>query len=55
MNQSHSDRIKDLFAVRSHDIIPVSVRYAAHVLYFSAHVIEGTESCTAMVIRNRLI
>jgi len=33
MNQSHSDRIKDFFAVRSHDITPVSVRHVAHVLY----------------------
>ncbi len=33
MDQSHSDRIKDFFAVHSRDITPVPVRHVARILY----------------------
>jgi 4'-phosphopantetheinyl transferase len=50
MNQSHSDRIRDFFAGRSHDITPVSVRYAAHVLYAPVSNDPEITRCCASVL-----
>jgi hypothetical protein len=50
MDQSHSDRIKDFFAVRSHDITPVPVRHAAHVLYAPVSNDPEITRCCASVL-----
>jgi phosphopantetheine--protein transferase-like protein len=50
MNQSHSDRIKDFFAVHSHDITPVPVRHAARVLYAPVSNDPEITRCCASVL-----
>ena len=50
MNQSHSNRIKDFFAVRAHDITPVPVRHAAHVLYAPVSNDPEVTRCCASVL-----
>jgi phosphopantetheine--protein transferase-like protein len=55
MNQRDSDRIKDFFAVRSHDITPVPVRHTAHVLYASvSNDPEVTNSCASVLSETEL-
>ena len=50
MNQSHSDQIKDFFAVHSQDITPVPVRSTAHVLYASVSNDQEITRCCASVL-----
>jgi 4'-phosphopantetheinyl transferase len=50
MNQSHSNRIRDFFAVRSHDITPVPVRHAARVLYAPVSDDPEITRCCASVL-----
>jgi len=55
MNQSHSNRINDFFAVRAHDITPVPVRDAAHVLYAPvANDPEVTRCCASVLSETEL-
>ncbi len=50
MTQNHSNRIKDFFAVHSHDITPVSVRHVAHVLYAPVSNDPEITRCCASVL-----
>jgi 4'-phosphopantetheinyl transferase len=50
MNQSHSNRIIDFFASRSHDITPVPVRHVAHVLYAPVSNDPEITRCCASVL-----
>lgn len=50
MNQSHSNWVKDFFTDRSHDITPMPVRHAAHVLYAPVSNDPEVTRCCASVL-----
>jgi phosphopantetheinyl transferase len=50
MTQNHSNRIKDFFAVHSHDITPLPVRHVAHVLYVPVSNDPEITRCCASVL-----
>jgi hypothetical protein len=55
MTQNHSNRIKDFFAVHSHDITPVPVRHVAHVLYAPvSNDPEVTKCCASVLSKTEL-